>query len=160
MPNVYVVDTCSFFELKRFPTDVFPTLRTKLDGLVGQSRVIAPREVYREIEKGDDEVREWARARPAIFIDLDTPTTTCLEEVLRQFAVLRDTTRLGTVFADPLIVALCLARSRSDTQNSYVVVTEEALRGPGSLRIPNLCQPFGLQAIKFMDLFRRERLTF
>ena len=82
------------------------------------------------------------------------------EEVLRRFEGLRDMVRLGNFFADPVIVALCLARSRADVENDYFVVADETLRGPGSLRIPNLCQAFGLAAIKLMDLFRREGLSF
>jgi Domain of unknown function (DUF4411) len=156
VPSVYVVDTSSLFELKKFPEDVFPTLWVHLDVVIGGGRLIAPREVFREVDRGDDEVRDWARARPTMFVDLDTPTGECLEEVLGQFEPLRDPVRLGPVFADPLIVALCLARSRADQANAYFVVTEESLRGPGSLRIPNLCQPFGLTAIKLVELFRRE----
>jgi hypothetical protein len=160
VPNVYVVDTCSLLELKKFPSDVFPTLRANVDGIIDGGRLIAPREVFREVERGDDEIRTWSRARPSVFVDLDDPTGTCLEEVLGEFEALRDIVRLGPVFADPLIVALCLARSRTDGENAYFVVTEENKKGPGSLKIPNLCEPFGLPTIKVLDLFRREGYRF
>jgi len=75
-------------------------------------------------------------------------------------SLLRDTIRLGPVFADPVIVALALARSRSGDGNDYFVVTEESMRGPGSLKIPNLCQPFDLSCIRLMDAFRIEGFRF
>jgi hypothetical protein len=95
-----------------------------------------------------------------MFVDLDEPTARCVEEVLAQFEGLRDTVRQGRLFADPVIVALALARTRADPDNSYLVVTEETMRGAGSLRIPNLCAEFSLTAIKVRDLFRREGFRF
>jgi len=95
-----------------------------------------------------------------MFVDLDDPTGRCIEELVAEFEGLRDTERQGPRLADPIVVALCLARSRADTQNNYFVVTQENKRGPGSLQIPNLCDPFGLTLIKVMELFRREGFRF
>src|SRR5687767_5122413 len=112
MAAIYVVDTSSLLELKKFPDDVFPTLWNRLDSLIGEQRFVAPHEVFREVERGDDDIRAWARARTTMFVDLDEPTRMCIEEVLRRFEALRDPVRLGPVFADPVLVAFCLARSR------------------------------------------------
>lgn len=94
MASVYVVDTSSLFELKRFPPEVFPSLWANLDPFVATGRLIAPREVLREVERGDDEMNSWARAHHAMFLDLDPATAACLEEVFERFEALRDTRSL------------------------------------------------------------------
>ena len=160
MSVINVVDTSSLFDLKKFPEDVFPSLWERLDTLIGEGRFIAPREVLREVEAGDDEITRWAKAHRTMFVELDEPTGQCIEELLEAFEGLRDTVRQGPRLADPVVVALCLARSRADTRNEYVVVTQENKKGPGSLQIPNLCEPFDLTSIKVMELFRREGFRF
>jgi hypothetical protein len=158
--NIYVIDTSSLFELKRFSQDVFPSLWTSVDGLIGSGQFIAPHEVFREVERGDDEMKEWARARPRMFIELDPPLAAAVEEVLTRFGALRDVTRYGPIFADPIVVGLSLYRSRANGMNTYFVVTEERMRGQGSLKVPNLCAEFGLTAIPLIELFRREGFRF
>lgn len=154
------MDTSSLFDLKKFPEDVFPTLWTELDTLTTGGRLIAPHEVLREIEAGDDEITGWAKAHRSMFADLDDETGRCIEELIEKFERLRDTVRQGPRLADPIVVALCLARSRANAENDYLVVTQENRKGPGSLAIPNLCEPFGLKPIKVMELFRREGFRF
>jgi hypothetical protein len=156
VPNIYLLDTSSLFDLKKFPVDVFPTLWANLDVLIAEGRLLSPHEAFREVTAGDDGIADWAKARRSAFVDLDEPTARCIEEVLGRFEGLRDTTRFGPIFADPVLVALCLARSRADGENKYFVVTEEKLRGPGALKIPNLCAEFGLTAIPLVEMFRRE----
>jgi hypothetical protein len=59
-----------------------------------------------------------------------------------------------------MLVALCLARVRSDKENEYFVVTEERLRGLGSMRLRNVCRELGLNTLSLVDLFRREAFRF
>ncbi len=62
--------------------------------------------------------------------------------------------------ADPVLVALCLAKTRADAASHYGVVMEERLKGPGSMRIPNVCQALGLEAIQLLEMFEREHFRF
>lgn len=61
LENKYVIDSSSLIDLKRkYPVDVFPGVWEKIDDLIVSNRLIAPEEVFNEIENGDDELVPWA----------------------------------------------------------------------------------------------------
>lgn len=159
MPNIYLIDNDSLIRLKQYPGEVFVSLWERLEALVDDHRLIAPHEVFREVTKGDDEIEKWARAHAHMFVDLDADQTAALKEVLKKFPGIHDPDKTGAD-ADPVLVALCLAKTRSDSSSRYCVVTEERLRGPGAMKIPNVCQALGLEAIPLLEMFRREGFRF
>ena len=94
-----------------------------------------------------------------MFIDLDEAQVTALKEVLAEYPGIHDSEKTDAD-ADPILVALCLAKTRCDASSRYHVVTEERMRGPGSVRLPNVCQALGLEAIPLLEMFRREGFRF
>ncbi len=58
----FCIDTCALIDLWRryYPPDVFPGLWADIEKLIGQGRLIAPREVLEELRGVDDEMLEWA----------------------------------------------------------------------------------------------------
>lgn len=146
MPSVYVMDTNSLIELKRYPRDVFSSVWQFVERLVRERRVIAPHEVLREVEVGDDEIEQWARTHGEMFIDLDADQAAVLKEVLASFPQIHDPSKQGP-HADPLVVALAVARTRSDPSSQYLVVTEA-----------NVCQAFGIEFKTLIEFFRQEGL--
>ena len=60
----YCLDTMSFINLiKRYPKRiaVFTPMWSKLEQMIAQSIILSPMESYLEIERGGDEVAEWAK---------------------------------------------------------------------------------------------------
>ena len=159
MGNVYLIDNDSLIKLKQYPREVFVSLWARLEALVDERRLLAPHEVFREVTKGDDEIEKWAKAHRGMFVDLDKEQAAALTEVLRQFPGIHDPDKTGAD-ADPVLVALCLAKTRTDTSSKYYVVTEERMKGQGSMKIPNVCQALGLQAIPLLEMFKREGFRF
>lgn len=53
---VYCIDTSSLINLKPFRKDVFPTIWSKLESMIKNGELIAPLEVYGEIEIGKDDI--------------------------------------------------------------------------------------------------------
>ena len=139
MSNVYLIDNDSLIKLKQYPGDIFVSLWERIEALVDAERLIAPHEVFREVTKGDDEIEKWAKAHAGMFVDLDTAQAAALTEVLAKFPGIHDPEKTAAD-ADPVLVALCLAKTRVDSSSRYRVVTEERMRGPGSTRIPNVCK--------------------
>jgi hypothetical protein len=136
MNGQYSVDTSSLIELKHFPRDVFGSVWDTLEELIKAKRLFAPHEVFRELQKGDDEIFKWAKAQPGLFVDLDAVQGTLLADLLARFPAMAAPAKVGP-HADPLVVAL--ARSRLDSDGSGChVVTEEKLKGAGSVKIPNV----------------------
>jgi len=71
----YSVDTSALMDawVRYYPPDVFGTLWERINSLVVAGRLLAIDEVLRELEKKDDELHKWVRARPHMIIALDEP---------------------------------------------------------------------------------------
>jgi hypothetical protein len=65
--------------------DMFPGVWTKINELCDSRRIISPEEVRNELEKKDDELFAWAKARPWIFRPTDDRILTYAAEVGRRF---------------------------------------------------------------------------
>ncbi|RZN14978.1 MAG: DUF4411 family protein [Methanosarcinales archaeon] len=60
--NCYIIDTSSLVQLNRNnPLDVFPTIWKKLEALIKENRLVAPKEVLLEISQNDDQLNKWAK---------------------------------------------------------------------------------------------------
>jgi len=68
---VLVLDTSAYLNGRRdhYPPQTFPTVWQLIEEAMTDSRIIAPREVYRELTAKDDDLAEWAKERAAVFID-------------------------------------------------------------------------------------------
>ncbi len=127
--------------------------------MIRSGRLFAPHEVKRELRVGDDEIHKWAARQPGLFADLDAAQAAVLTEIEGRFPGLADHLRAGP-HADPLVVALALHRSRMESTVQCQVVTEERARGPGSTRIPNICQAYNLPCSNLVGVFRLEGRVF
>ena len=155
VPPVYCVDTSSFVDLPRhYPQAVFPAVWTSLEQLVAAGRLIAPKEVLRELAKKDDVVHNWAKANGHMFVNLDGPQQTVLLQIMADFPTWVDSAA-STPVADPFVIAL--ARSGGAQR---CVVSHELPGGPGAVKIPNVCQRYSVEHLRLVDVFVREGWTF
>lgn len=152
----FVIDTSSLIRLSREnPRPRYPKIWDRVEELIEKGFLRAPREVRLELERGDDELADWAKGRLEFFVDPDKAQTRCLEEILRSFPALVDPDRTSP-FADPWVVALalCWKSAVSNTpEDSWIVVAEEQPKGTGSTKIPDICAAFGLECINLIGLF-------
>ena len=158
--HLYCIDTSSLIDLKLYPRDLFGPLWVFLEEIIAAERLIAPNEVLRELEKGDDEIYKWALTQKKAFVDLTPELGTVLSEVLTDIPELAKTIAIRPgPYADPLVVALALLRVRSGA-SKCTVVTQERIGGVGSVKIPNLCSRYGISPVVLLDMVRLEGLTF
>ncbi len=69
MMSVYVADSSSLTNPHRqIPTDVFPSVRGRLESDINAGRLIAPREVRKEIEKKNDALSQWISEHPGTLV--------------------------------------------------------------------------------------------
>jgi len=152
----FVIDTSSLIRLSREnPRPRYPKIWDRVEELSEKGLLRAPREVRLELERGDDDLTEWAKARFELFVDPDKAQTQRLEEILRRFPALVDPDRTSP-FADRWVVALALhgkAPESDAPQDSWIVVAEEQPKGPGSTKIPDICAAFGIECINRIGLF-------
>ena len=146
----YIVDTCSFAELRRtYPQDVFPDV-WKLIGRLAQAGVVASVEdVLLELATQDDEVHQWALARKSIFQPLDIPIQSAVLGILQTHPTLVDMKHRKSS-ADPFVIAAAQLHSAT------VVTQEKFSGGPPKVKIPDVCRDLGIPCIDILTLLRRE----
>jgi hypothetical protein len=68
---MFVFDTSAFINGWRdhYPFETFPSVWDLIAAALDDGRVVAPREVFRELVKKDDEVAAWAKLREPCFVD-------------------------------------------------------------------------------------------
>ncbi len=156
MTTAFVIDSSSLIDLARKnPRQKYPGVWKYIEQLAEASRLVAPREVRLEVERGDDELATWTKSRQKMFLDPDAQQTNLLEQILQRFPALIDLDRTGP-FADPWVVALALslnAKTPNKDEVVWSVVSEEFSKGPGSSKIPDICAAFGVESINLLGLF-------
>jgi hypothetical protein len=148
----YCIDTCSLVDLWRrfYPPDVFQTLwRNDLETLVCQGLLIAPQEVFYELNNQEDDLFEWAKDHKKMFKDLDEVQVKLVREIVKNFPKLVDVGKT-TADADPFIIAL--AKSKD-----WTVVTSE-IPDPQRKKpkIPDVCQVYDVKCIPLVEFFREQ----
>ena len=163
--TIYCVDTSALIDLARqYPRNVFPGLWRELDALVDAGRLIAPVEVKKEIEQGEDLLSQWARRRRRMFVGLTPAQLAWLTRILEAFPAFAGEAK-PPPYADPHVIALVLSR-RSEgrqvlfPQAEHVVVTHERPNPKGKPRMPDVCRHYQIECIRLPELFQRENWRF
>lgn len=164
---VYCVDSSALIDLKQlYPIATFPGLWHEMSEMVKQGRLIAPREVLKEVE-GDPDLKPWLRQNKRMFVALNSEQLTTVRDILRKFPRLVDAAK-ETPDADPFIIALAISKKR-EPQNlfdapRYLVLTCEKLSGTPTPKIPNVCEHCGVECLAgsraLTEFFQREGWQF
>ncbi len=68
MNSIYIVDSSAWINLSQnYPKDVFSGLWASIENLIKNQRIISPKEVYKEIERRDDELAIWSKKHRKMF---------------------------------------------------------------------------------------------
>lgn len=151
---LYCVDTSSLIHAadRAYPIDVFGSFWERFDGLISDGRVIAPREVLKEISRQHDELHDWCKGRNGMFVPTSVELQRELVMVNQQFPTLVDLKK-NRGLADPWVVALARL-----TGATAVVLTQEFSK-PTKPRIPDACRALGIRTMNLLDLIRQEKWT-
>ena len=160
--NIYIIDSSSLIEINRHHAmDVFVGLWKNLSSLIKNDRLIAPKEVLKEIENFDDSLAKWAKKQKKLFKNPTSRQIQIVQEILKEYPSIVDINARHS--ADPWVIALAIEQSTSPqktlSQIKRIVVTEEKLRG-NRVRIPLICQNKKIESIEIVDLFRKEGWKF
>ena len=153
----YVFDTSPFVSLfKNFYPSTFVTLWQNFDALIEKEEIVSTREVFREIEDQDDELKKWAKNHKTVFT---TPTAEEGEFVGRIYAVKHFQANIeqqkllkGGKNADPFVIAKAAV-------SKVPLVTLERLR-PNAAKIPNICRHFGIHCLSLEEFMQLEGWQF
>lgn len=139
---------------QKYPRDIFPGIWASVEGSVLQGKSCICEAVHREIERGGDELHQWAKDIPGFVCS----TTDDDLHIVALIATQHPEWVQGQLNeADPFVVA----HAKSE---GSIVVTEENRKGRGTvdrnLKIPNVADEHGVEVIKFFDYVRREGWSF
>lgn len=151
----YCVDTSGWLDgwQRNYPPDVFPTLWAKVEALVSTGEIFSSEEVYVELQKKDDDIHDWVKARKNMLVPLSEEIQKIASDLLSEFPRLVDTLRNRSK-ADPFVIATAINRGGT-------VVTGEPVTGNMSKpRIPDVCNVKGVRCITFLQMIRELKLTF
>jgi hypothetical protein len=144
----YCIDTSALIDFNRtYPKEIFPTLWEKMELMIKNGNLVAPKEVFKEILKWDDSLTTWAKRHQSMFKDLTDEQIGKVKKILTDFPRLVDPDK-ETPDADPFIVALAMT-------GGDIVVTSEKMSNPGGRpKIQDVCEKKGIRCITLLDFFK------
>ena len=101
----YCIDTSALIHAWRrsYPYRNFRPIWDKIDELIEADRLVSPTEVLIELEKRDDDLFCWAKAREAMFIDIEGKALQVkMGEILGKYPGLIDTRKKPFCSRPPL----------------------------------------------------------
>jgi hypothetical protein len=148
----YAFDTNVFISLQRlYPPDIFTGLWREIERLFDEKTIISSDEVIEEIEKGHDDLVDWARKRKASFYSSDENIQLIVRDILKDFGSLVTSVKKPNA-ADPFVIALA-------KQFNCTLVTDEKRSGSDlSPKISNVCERYNIRCIKFFDFLREIKI--
>ena len=157
MNAIYFVDTNEWINLnRRYPNDVFPNLWRNVEDLIFKGRILAPREVLDEIERGHDELVGWCRKHRKMFQNTSTLTGQ-VQNIIKNHPTLVNSNATHES-ADPYIIALAMSHMHDMADLVPIIVTDENVSRESG--IPYAARANGIQTCKLMEMFQREGWQF
>ncbi|TAK84273.1 MAG: DUF4411 family protein [Betaproteobacteria bacterium] len=157
----YVLDSDVLIQAKdeNYPFDICPGFWDWLDRQYAAGRVHSVQAVREELERGNDELGEWAKARrDSFFLLVDERTSGAMAAVsgwVQAGDFRDDAKRIFLAGADPWLIAHALA-------HGHTVVTREVhIEGEKrNVKIPTVCKALNVPSMRALDMLRKERVQF
>ncbi len=160
-PVIYLLDASMFIQAHRnyYAFDLAPGFWNNLLSAANEGMIKSIDKVYKEIERGQDELFEWVETSlPAgFFADTDNSAAILnayqnLMEWAAAHLQYNDNAKSEFAeydYADPWLVATALVKR-------YVVVSQEVADGgiKRKIPLPNVCQEFGVRHIDTFTFLR------
>lgn len=153
--NSYTLDTNILIGLKRhYPRELFAGVWDRLEELVTAGRACICGMVLEELGRGGDVLHSWAKTLDGFVHD---PTSEEFQTVGQITAEHPGWVQESKNAGDPFVIAHAKAEGS-------IIVTEETLRGPGTLDrnlgVPNVAREHGVSYVTFFGLLREENWQF
>jgi hypothetical protein len=157
---MYSFDTSAFmdWQARYYPSDIFVSLRTKIEGLVASGECLAVELVKEEINAvGTPELRAWAKMHSALFTTLDPLVQVEAASIESRYPDLTDPKSLHQS-ADAYVIAL--AKVKGGVVVSQETSAAEKRNAKRTHYIPDVCRDLGVTCINLLGLMHRERWSF
>jgi len=135
-----------------YPPDRFPSLWNHIDKMIQSGEIVATEMVYHELKQKDDALLKFVKERDKMFIEVDERQQEHVRTIVNYFPQWIDPNSTKDQ-ADPFVVALAI-------QQDLIVVTDEQMPPPGKVKIPKVCNTFGVECLSVLDFLRHEDIVF
>lgn len=156
MSVIYCIDSCSFIDAgeRYYPQDIFPAFWDRLEALLDAGRLKAPVTLLEELQRKDDDWREWVYARQEkLIVPPDAQLFDVVKEVVAQYQAQNPPQfNPDRLTGDPFFIAL------AKCQGMTLITTEQSRAG--GFRIPAICRPLGVKTTTLLDMIRQEGWRF
>lgn len=158
----YCLDSNVHIEAHRryYAFDIAPGFSEGLIRLAKQQMICSPIFVYDEIKNSDDELAQWARSnKDILFVEVDDTTQMVLREIADQVTLLYEPHHVQKFLAgaDPWVIAYAKAHQLSVvTMESWRHETVDKGKISGRIKVPNICQRFGVTWEDTFALLRKQ----
>jgi len=139
-----------------YKREFFSTIWDGLDALTEDERLIASEFVLEEIKRGNDALVKWANEHKSIFKRTNREQIEIVKEIMSTHGSLVKHNSEENQ-ADPFVIALAIEGKRKYEDQmfpteEFVVITDETYR-PERIKIPNVCQHYGIECIDRFGFF-------
>lgn len=158
---MYSLDTSFLmdWQARYYPTDLFPSLATRIEEMIVEKRCRAVELVREELESpiSTPELKAWAAGHADLFVPLNEDVQTAAAIIEARYPDLMDPKGIHES-ADAYVIALAKL-------NGGIVVTQETSvhikpNPRKSHYIPDVCQDLGVHCTNLLGLLRREGWKF
>ncbi len=150
----YCIDTSEFTAAyySDLPAKNFVAPWRRISEFVKAGRLVAPIQVYKELQERDDDLSRWVREHREMFVDRDMEQLKVFYEIARDFPALsRKHTRPDP--ADPWVIALAKTRGLK-------VLCGEHAGSKENPKIPFICNRYGIPHGRMVDIVTTEGWIF
>lgn len=171
--NIYVFDTSSFIELERLKTysDVFVSLWSNLEKLVNAKQLISPKKVLEDLRADLENPKaksnaliNWVKDHEKLFQDEnDQEFLNALQRIANKYQKTWVDIDSEKNQSDPYVVALAVSKKKKLEGTLFggkvIVVTEED-QNLNRLKIPKVCNEYGIRCLNLHQFFQAEGWKF
>lgn len=154
---MYSIDSGALIDawLRKYPPDFLPSLWESIRALIAAGTLAAPEEVLLELERGGDDLYEWAESQDGLFRPPTPEIQARVAHIVNTFPNFLPERSPDGVWADPYVIALA-------QEAGAAVVTSELVAPPNArrLKIPNVCATLGVRCITPLAFFRERKWHF
>lgn len=131
-----------------YQIDILPSIWIHLETMLETKRAVATIQVFEEIERKDDALLEWCKARKHLFTDVSDEQLVNLKGIMTRHQRIA-AVGSGRNYADPWVIALAQCYDPL-----AIVVTEEDKGKQTNPKIPYICGEEGVQCYTFNRFLR------
>ena len=141
----YCLDANAFIEpwTKYYRPAFAPTYWEVLDNLGKRGVVFCPDQVKREIEKTDDSLKDWLKARPYFIREETIEVQERVRQILQKFPLLISV-GANRSMADPWVIAHAMVEEAIVVSKEYVSRENQK---ETRIKIPDVCAYYGVHCI-------------